>query len=117
MEGIFNTAIVFATIYGIIFLFIRKRERMALIDRGLDPKSFEQPKDNYSTLRYGLLFTGIGFGILLANIIVAAEMMESAPAYFSLISLFGGVSLIIDYILEKQLVKKSKQHENYSEVV
>jgi len=101
-------ATIFATIYGIVYLLIRKKERMALLDRGLDPNSFEKKSNDFSSLKYGLLFTGVGFGLMLANILVSTGVMEREAAYFSLVSLFGGIALIIDYILEIRITKRQK---------
>lgn len=107
---------IFATVYGIVYLSIRKRERMALLDRGLDPRSFESPSNGFSTLKYGLLFTGVGLGILLANIIVSMGAMEKEPAYFSFVALFGGIALIIDYLIEKSILKHQNQEKKSKEV-
>ncbi|MBV2247113.1 MAG: hypothetical protein KUL83_08115 [Lentimicrobium sp.] len=112
MNDFLITATVFATIYGIVFLFIRKRERMALINRGLDPRSFEKPYNSFSSLKYGLLFTAIGLGLLLANILIKINVMEPEAAYFSLVSLFGGIALIVDYLIEVNLNKKRKRSAN-----
>lgn len=108
--------VIFATIYGIVYLSIRKKERMALLERGLDPRSFEREDTNFTTLKYGLLLTGVGLGILLANIIVSTGAMESEPAYFSFVTLFGGLALIIDYIIEKIIIKKQKSRKQESEI-
>lgn len=110
-------ATVFATIYGIVYLLIRRKERMALLDRGLDPMSFEKKSDDFSSLKYGLLFTGIGLGLILANILVSTGVMEREAAYFSLVSLFGGIALIVDYILEIRISKKHKIKEKAGEVL
>ncbi|MBK6347049.1 MAG: hypothetical protein IPN08_01785 [Bacteroidales bacterium] len=104
-------ATIFATIYGIVYLLIRRKERMALLDRGLDPMSFEKKSNDFSSLKYGLLFTGIGCGLILANILVSSGVMEREAAYFSLVSLFGGIALILDYILEIRLTRKQKKEE------
>ncbi|MBK6965545.1 MAG: hypothetical protein IPH20_16865 [Bacteroidales bacterium] len=104
-------ATIFATIYGIIYLLIRRKERMALLDRGLDPMSFEKKSDDFSSLKYGLLFTGIGLGLIIANILVSTGAMDREAAYFSLVSLFGGIALILDYILEIRLSKKHRTEE------
>lgn len=101
-------ATIFATIYGIVYLIIRRKERMALLDRGLDPTSFEKKSNDFSSLKYGLLFTGVGLGLMLANILVSTGVMEREAAYFSLVSLFGGIALIVDYILEIRITKKQK---------
>lgn len=109
MNDFLIPATVFATIYGIVYLLIRRKERMALLDRGLDPMSFEKNSDDFSSLKYGLLFTGIGFGLILANILVSTGAMEREAAYFSLVSLFGGIALILDYILEIKISRKKKE--------
>lgn len=84
---------------------------MALLDRGLDPTSFEKKSNDFSSLKYGLLFTGVGLGLLLANILVSTGAMEREAAYFSLVSLFGGIALILDYILEIRISKNQKAKE------
>lgn len=117
MNDFLIPATVFATIYGIVYLLIRRKERMALLDRGLDPMSFEKKSDDFSSLKYGLLFTGIGLGLILANILVSTGVMEREAAYFSLVSLFGGIALILDYILEIRISKKHKIDEKVTEVV
>lgn len=109
--------VIFATIYGIVYLSIRRKERMALLDRGLDPRSFEQPNNNFTTLKYGLLLTGVGLGILLANIIVSMGAMASEPAYFSFVTLFGGIALIIDYLIERNILRQQKTKKKPSEVL
>lgn len=106
----------FAAVYGIFFLFIRKKERMALLDRGMDPRSFENQNTNFSTLKYGLLLTGVGLGILLANIIVAVGAMDDEPAYFSFVALFGGIALIVDYLIEKNIIRKQSKAKKTEEV-
>lgn len=108
--------VIFATIFGIFYLSIRRKDRMALLDRGLDPRSFERPNNNFSTLKYGLLLTGVGLGILLANIVVSTGAMENQPAYLSFVSLFGGIALIIDYLIEKNILKHQKNQKKNSEV-
>ncbi len=116
MEAILIPASVFATIYGIVYLNIRKKERMALLDRGLDPRAFEKDNTSFSALKYGLLFTGIGLGLLLANILISMGAMEKEAAYFALVSLFGGIALIVDYILEVSITKSRARNNKEKEV-
>jgi hypothetical protein len=116
MNDFLIPATIFATLYGIVYLIIRRKERMALIDRGLDPMSFEKKSDDFSSLKYGLLFTGIGLGLITANILVSTGAMEREAAYFSLVSLFGGIALILDYILEIRLSKKHRSEEKGVEI-
>jgi hypothetical protein len=67
-------------------------------------------------LKYGLLFTGIGLGLIIANILVSTGAMDREAAYFSLVSLFGGIALILDYILEIRISKKHRSEAKRFEV-
>lgn len=96
--------IIFSTIYGLFFLFVRRRERLTMMERGVDPKMFynEKPPLHYSSLKYGMLFIGVGAGILLANILTATTTLHEEVAFFSMIFLFGGIALVLNYIIEKR---------------
>src|SRR6202000_3554453 len=54
----------FAMIFGIIYLY--KRERMAMIERGMDPRRYKPQSAPYQTLKWGLLLIGAGVGLFLA---------------------------------------------------
>lgn len=101
--------IIFATIYGLFFLFIRRRERLTLIEKGMDASIFYQKdKDtSYVSLRFGMLFIGVGAGILIANILTVTTNLYEEVAYFSMIFLGGGIALVANYLIEKK--EKSNQ--------
>ena len=96
----------FAMIFGIVYL--HKRERMAMIERGMDPRSYKPKSQTYQTLKWGLLLIGAGLGLFLAYILdhTCLESMnrdENNPAiYFALIALFGGLGLFTSYLIEKK---------------
>jgi hypothetical protein len=96
--------IIFATIYGLFFLFVRRRERLTMMERGYDPSVFyKTPQGNsFSSLKYGMLFIGMGAGILLGNILTETTNMHPETAYFSMIFLFGGIALTLNYFFEKK---------------
>lgn len=100
--------VIFGFIYGIVYLGVRKKERMAMLERGADPSVFEYSKPGMAGIRYGLLLIGVAVGILLGNIIDATTCLEEEVAYFSMIFLFGGLSLVISYFVEKYHSKKDK---------
>ncbi len=104
MEGVFTTLIVFGFVFGIIYLHIRKKERMAIMERGLEGDYFEKNKINNKAfnLKYGLLAIAIGAGILIARIFEFYGIMHE-QGYFAMIFLFGGISLVSYYFLEKKL--------------
>ena len=76
-----TTGIVFAAIYGLFDLFVRRKERLAIIEKigdKLDASAFEGKlglpsyKGNhisFSSLKAGCLLTGIGLGLLVGFLI------------------------------------------------
>ena len=98
------TTVVFATIFGIIYIIVtaRNKERMALIEKGADPKLFESVKKTSTggILKWGLLLVGIGLGTFFAMLLVQSGMEEGA--YPAMICLFGGAGLIAAYKMEQK---------------
>jgi len=98
------TTVVFATIFGIIYIIVtaRNKERMALIEKGADPKLFESVKRTSSggILKWGLLLVGIGLGTFFAMLLVQSGLEEGA--YPAMICLFGGAGLIVAYKMEQK---------------
>jgi len=111
----------FALTFGIVYM--KRRERMAMIERGMDPRLYEEMKTAkrapapYATLKWGLLLTGAGLGLLLAVILVTTCLSnmddDARPAvFFSLIAIFGGLGLITSFLVEKKSYEKHLQEEN-----
>ena len=59
-----------------------------------------------STLKWGIVFLGVGIGILIGRILAEYTMLGEEESFFSMVFLFGGLSLLIFYFLEKKLEKK-----------
>lgn len=91
----------FAMILGIVYLSYRKKERMALIQSGKDASVFGPERKCYSTLKWGLLFFGVGLGLLIAEALAKYDVLSPEVAYFSMAFIFGGLALIVDFFLEK----------------
>jgi len=112
LTPIFVLAIIFGSILAIVYLSMRKKERMAMLDRGVDASVFltHQKKGSVS-LKYGILLIGIALGILLGKLLATTEAFFDAEeaAYFAMIFLFGGASLVTYYFLEKKM-KKDEQN-------
>ncbi len=96
----------FAMIFGIVFLFIRKNERLALIAKGMDASIFDSKRKEISSLKWGLLLVGIGVGILVGKLLTVCTSLNEEPAFFSMICLFGGLGLIIFHIIAGRIEKK-----------
>lgn len=96
-----------ATVITIIY--IRKfqnLERMAIIDKGMDPAIFKKESATAGTLRASLLFIGSGVGLLFGHILSSAWNVDEVTAYFSMILIFGGLGLGLAYIIEEKKMKK-----------
>ncbi|MEH0156825.1 DUF6249 domain-containing protein [Limibacter armeniacum] len=106
------TMIVFGTFGGIIYMFIstRHKERMALINQGINPLESKKSGGKLLsrlTLKIGLMLAGVGAGITMGSILHKMHLMYEEPAYFSMILLFGGLSLLFYY----NKIKKEEQDE------
>jgi hypothetical protein len=97
----------FAMIFGIVYILVRKKERMALIQKGVDASLFETRKKVSGDLKWGMLFVGIGAGILLGKIFAAYTLLGEEASMFSMICLFGGLSLMIYHFVERSIEKKN----------
>jgi preprotein translocase subunit YajC len=114
LEDILIPLIVFATFFGIAYLFFttRNKERMALIEKGADAKLFNSGKKlswkNFA-LSIGMLAMGIGLGIILAAVLVSGTSIEEEVAYPSMIFLFAGISLVMYFFLARKLNGEDEQ--------
>lgn len=102
----------FAMIFGIIYL--RTRENMALIEKGMNPKQFANRPAPYRNLKNGLLFLGAGLGLLVAylvdNNMQHGDFHDDNPAiYFACIAIGGGLGLIASYAIEKKEVLNKRE--------
>lgn len=107
LAGIIISLGFFTMIFAIVYLY--KRERMAMIERGMDPRGYAAQPAPYKNLKWGLLLMGAGIGLFLAFIIHQTMFKnvdeDGAPAiYFALIAIFGGGGLVLSYRVEKKEV-------------
>jgi hypothetical protein len=102
----------FALIFGIVYL--RSREKMAMIERGMNPGiEVIKPVNRNFVLTWGCLLIGSGLGLFLAYILdntlyFAKENNDNPAIYFSLIAIFGGAGLFVSYLIEKKDAKKEE---------
>ena len=111
-------------IYKLFELFVRKKERLIIIDKigdkltpdilnGKIDFSTNIPKFSSSALKFGCLFMGLGIGLLVAFAVHYnfADFVENAyylrnAVYGSCVLLFGGLGLLIAFIVELKVSKK-----------
>ncbi|HWD88623.1 MAG TPA: DUF6249 domain-containing protein [Mucilaginibacter sp.] len=94
-----------AMIFGIVHL--NKRERMAMIERGMDPRRYKPATAPFQNLKWGLLLIGAGLGLFIAFLLDRGafknDFYDSNPAiYFSMIAIFGGLGLLTSFLIEKR---------------
>ena len=84
-------------------------ERMAMIEKGVDPTLFtkKQRTNSSGSLRASLLFIGAGLGLLIGYFLDRAYGMEEV-AYFSMIFVFGGIGLGAAYLVEEKKIKEER---------
>ena len=100
----------FAMVFGIIYL--KTRENMAMIEKGMNPKQFANRPAPYRNLKNGLLFMGAGLGLLIAYFIDHSMSGRDHEAiYFALIAIGGGVGLIASYAVEKKELLRQSEAE------
>jgi hypothetical protein len=108
--------VIFGAIVTIVYLGIRKKERMAMLEKGFDASVFSSPRyhKNEFSLKYGLLLIGLALGILAGNLLATTNAFIEAQeaAYFSMIFLFGGMALLINYFAAGKMFKDHGNHEN-----
>lgn len=125
--------IITAGIYGLFELFARRKERLAIIEKigdKLDASSFEgklglpgyMRNYSFSALKIGSMMAGIGLGLLVGFFITSGSLntgfipsdgwyhRESVGvAYGASVLLFGGIGLLVAFIVEMNLAKKGNK--------
>ena len=103
----------FAMIFGIVYLY--KRERMAMIERGMDPRRYKPQSAPYLNLKWGLLMIGAGLGLFLAFVldrsVFESSRYENEAIYFALIAICGGLGLFTSYRIEKKELHNRTEQE------
>lgn len=94
--------------FFIMVIYIRRfenQERMAMIDKGVNPELFgKKPKNTSGTLRLALLLIGVGIGFLLGYALDRSFDMDEV-GYFSMLFIFGGLGLGTAYVIEEKKAK------------
>jgi Domain of unknown function (DUF6249) len=97
----------------VMVVYLRKyqnQERMAMIDKGVDPKTFNisRLRSTSGPLRASLLLIGGGIGLLLGYFLDRAFYMEEV-GYFSMLFIFGGIGLGASYLIEEKKIKEENK--------
>lgn len=126
LSPVFVTAIVFVTIYKIFDLFVRRQERLAIIDK-ISPENANvdfsklavapaAPDNRFASLKWGALALGLGLGMFSYTMIMGAcpelnkglLMVETLCSGLVLIG--GGFGLLVAFLIENS-IRKSREKE------
>ena len=113
----------FLLIFGIVYMY--KKENLALIEKGINPKVTYNRPAPFRNLKWALLLIGAGAGLLVAFLIDQYLLMrtgsyisdgvvrhyregENPPVYFALIAIGGGLGLFGSYKVERKWYEENK---------
>lgn len=110
MEEILVPIVFFLVAFGIVYVAVtaKNRERMAMIEKGIKPGESNGKKNTGLLLKWSLLVVGLGVGFFVANLLETYTILEKEPAYFGSVLLFGGLGLLLAYLI----LKKGEQAQN-----
>jgi FtsH-binding integral membrane protein len=110
MEDFLVVLVIFAAIFGIVFVVAqaRNRERMAMIEKGVNPKDFmtDRRPNSYGVLKWALLLVGVGFGLFIGSVLEAYTSIHEEAAYFAAALFFGGAGLFAAFLIAKKAEEK-----------
>ncbi|MCC9072523.1 hypothetical protein LNQ49_13105 [Flavobacterium sp. F-65] len=103
----------FLMIFGIVYLIYstRNRERLALIEKGVDASIFMKGKNSNTpiwkvlVLNFAFLLIGSGIGIFVALLITTYTSLQDGAVYPATIFTIAGLGLLIGFNKSKDLDK------------
>ncbi|UOY07370.1 hypothetical protein L0P88_02160 [Muricauda sp. SCSIO 64092] len=106
----------FLTVFGIVYLFLstRNKERLALIEKGVDANVFVRTKnDGYIPgwkiflINFAILLISVGVAIFLAATLVEVLGVYEEVAYTGTIFAMAGIGLLVGFNMTKKLEKEN----------
>jgi len=102
----------FATIFGCVYISVmsKHRQRMAMIEKGVDLDTGKEKEVPFRTLRNGLVMVGVGVGLFLGYLLdmrmpgygLDGDMGDSPLPYFMMVLLCGGLALITHHLIVRR---------------
>lgn len=93
----------------------RHRERIAMIEKGVNPADFKGVSwlqtlkvNPLASLKWGLLALFVGIGVFVGRIVTLQFDMRDS-AYPASMLVFGGIALIIFYLIASRKLKKEEE--------
>ena len=106
----------FLAVFGIFYLFLstRNKERLALIEKGVDAGIFMKgtqnaiPTGRIIILNLALLLIGIGVGVFIALLLSAYTSLNQDAIYPAAIFTMAGIGLFVGFHMTGKLEKEQK---------
>lgn len=134
LEGIIIVSVMVVTIsitvYGLFELLVRRKERLAIIEKLSEGKNFGQVNGKFNisfgsssfsswALRGGCLLIGLGMGLIVGFLLLSAFVSDTGDVtpriaetasvvYGGSLLLFGGLGLLLAFILEMKYAKRKE---------
>ena len=107
MEGIFVPLAFFLALFAILYVYwtTRTKERLALIEKGVDASVFKTECSKYVLVKWGIFLIFAAVGVFTAHLL--SQVFNEVAAYFTMILFFGGAGLIVANIVTIKLTNKA----------
>jgi len=121
MEGIIAVSIPIIITIGAFTMILGMRamdnkERMAMIERGMEPPARRSGRNPSATLRSALFFIGAGLGlffaIMLSRALPGLNDGEVTGVYFALISIGAGAGLLTSFLYDNKKEREGNKDWN-----
>jgi len=108
MEGIFVPISFFLALFAILYVYwtTRTKERLALVEKGLDAGIFKGECSQYALLKWGIFLIALSAGVI--GGFAFSNVINEVVAFFTMILLFGGIGLIVAFWVTKKMLKKDE---------
>ena len=98
----------FAMIFGIVYIGVRQKERMAMLEKGQDMGKLKPQEDKKAVLKWALLLIGIAAGFVVGDILENLNILSDEIAYISMVFLFGGIGLLVYLAVAKTITNNEE---------
>jgi hypothetical protein len=120
MEGTIALSIPIVALVGFFTMMFRRfenRERMAMIERGMNPADLKvwtnRKSDPYQSVRAACTAIGVGIGLFVGNILRSTDLdlFNRSGIVAGLTLICGGLGLLMGFFIEYGLKKDSRSKD------
>ena len=100
ITGIIAIIVTFSTGFGIVYIVMstRHRERMAMIQRGMNPNEGANTPDPEKSLKSGLQLIAVVVGLGCGYLLEVYTNIDRPWVYFAPVAFFVGLTMILYYL-------------------